>query len=73
MPTVELIFNIKRVWRGVKGRGEKESAGRGGGGGSGRFDRGNQGGIRIHDLERGRVGCRVTWGRLMWRGIQTGL
>ena len=63
----------KRIWRGGEGRGEHEGAGKVGGGGSGHFVRENQEGIRRNDLEIGIGGRWVTWERVIWRGLWTGL
>ena len=58
---------------GGEGRGENKPAGKVGGGGSGHFVRENQEGIRRNDLEICIGGCRVTWVRVIWRGLRTGL
>ena len=47
----------------------RRGMGKGGGGGSGCFTKGNQEGIWKRDLEGGRGGHRITWGRVMWWGI----
>ena len=66
-------LDYERSWRGSEGRGENESAGKVGGGGSGHFVRENQEGIRRNDLEIGIGRSRVTWGRVIWQGLRTGL
>ena len=55
--------------RGSKGSGYQECIDKGSGGGSGIFARGNQAEMQIRDLERGREGRQVPWGRLMWQVI----
>ena len=59
--------------RGVKRRRDHERAGEGGGGGSRGFVEGKQEEIRRCDVEGGGGGIGVTWGRVMWQELQTGL
>ena len=70
-----MVGNLEseRSWRGGEGRGDNEGEGKVGGGGSGNSVRENQEGIRRNDLEIGIGGCRVTWERVIWRGLRTGL
>ena len=72
-PTVASNRETERSRKGGKGRGDQERTGKGGGVGSVLFSRGNQKGIWRRDLEGGGGVRRVTWGRVMWRGLQTGL
>ena len=69
---MEDSLGTKRIRRGGKGRGYQERTGKGCRGGPGRFLEGNQEEeTRRRELEGGGGGCWVTWGRVMWRVIQT--
>ena len=73
LPTVVGNLESERSWRGGEGREENEGAGKVGGGGSGHFVRENQEGIQRNDLEICIGGRQFTWGRVIWKGLQTGL
>ena len=73
LPTVVGNLESERSSRGVEGREDNKRAGKVGGGGLGRFIRENQEGIRRYDLEIGIGGRQFTWGRVIWRGLRTGL
>ena len=71
--TVVGNLDTERSWMRGEVWGEHECAGKGGGGGSEIFVRENHNGIQRHDLEIGIGGLRFTRGRLIWRGLRTGL